>query len=114
MRDLEGVLQRWALDADALARNGEPDKAALLRRCVEQVRTAAPDWLEWVEEAEAMLHTGYGRDKIRAMFRLWAPRGHAKQIGRARRVYRMAVLPVRPLLADAAELGRRMATRGAA
>ena len=109
MRDLQSILDRWQADADALARNGEPDKARLLERCVDEVRTAAADWLRWVDEDDAMLRSGNSRDWWRREFTLLAPRGHARRVGRGKREYRLAIVPVRKTLLEAAQAGRRAA-----
>ncbi len=109
MTDLDLVLRRWAADADALRRNGDPSRADLLERCVREATEAAHEWLTWIPEEDAMLRSGHSREWWLAAFRRLQPRGHARQVGRGKRVYRLAVVPVRKALLDAAEDGRRTA-----
>lgn len=111
MTDLTIIVDRWRRDADALQRNGEPDKAAMLRRCADECEASAHDWLTFIDEAAAMLRTGRSVEWMRQQFRVWQPLGHARQVGHGKRVYRLAVLPVRPGILEAAIAGRLAAAR---
>ena len=109
MRDLDAVIGRWREDAAAARRIGEPDKAALLDRCATEAEAGAGEWLHWITEPEAALRSGRSAAWLRGRFREWQPQGHARQVGRAKRVYRAAVVPRRPSLVEAANAGRAAA-----
>lgn len=109
MSDLDTILRRWDDDAAALTRNGEPDKAAILVRCAAEVREAADEWLTWISEEQAALRSGRRVEWWRGQFPALLKRGHARQVGRAKRVYRLAVVPVRDAILQAAEEGRKAA-----
>lgn len=109
MTDLDTVLARWRTDAAALRRNGEPAKAAVLERCAEETETAAAEWLTWLSEEEAAIRSGRSVTWLRARYRDWQPQGHARQVGRAVRIYRAAVVPRRLALVRAADMGREAA-----
>jgi hypothetical protein len=109
MSDLGIVIDRWLTDAAALRRNGEPAKAALLERCAEETRDAAHEWLTWLSEAEAALRSGRSVEWLRGRYRDWQPQGHARQVGRATRIYRAAVVPRRAALERAAAEGVALA-----
>lgn len=116
MMDLDTILLRWADDAAALTRNGEPDKAAILTRCAAEVQAAAHEWLTWIPEADAALRSGKRAEWWRGQFPALQKRGHARQVAHGKRVYRLAVVPQRDALVMAAEEGRKVARamRGAA
>jgi hypothetical protein len=107
--DLDTVLAQHRADAVALRRNGEVGKAELIERLVASVEASAGDWLTWVSEADAILRSGHSRTWWLAAFKRLQPRGHARQIGRAQRIYRLAIVPMRKGLLDAASEGRRVA-----
>jgi hypothetical protein len=109
MTDLEIVIKRWRQDAEALARNGAPERAAVLVRCADEASASAEEWLTWLPEADARLRSGYSLPRMRALFRELQPRGHARQVGPAKRIYRAAVIPRRQAILDAAAEGRQVA-----
>lgn len=103
-------------DAAALTRNGEPDKAAILKRCAMEVHQTATEWLTWISEDQAALRSGKRAAWWRGQYPSLQQRGHARQVGHGKRVYRLAVVPQRDALVFAAEEGRKVARaqRGAA
>lgn len=111
MTDLSLVIDRWRRDADALQRNGEPDKAAMLRRCADDCEASAHDYLTFIDESAALLRSGRSVEWFRKQFRVWQPMGHARQVGHGKRVYRLCVLPVRPGILEASLAGRLAASR---
>lgn len=116
MTDLDMILRRWDEDAAALTRNGEPDKAAILKRCAVEVHQAAAEWLTWIPEEQAALRSGKSTAWWRGEYPALQKRGHARQVGHGKRVYRLAIVPQRDALVIAAEEGRKVARamRGAA
>lgn len=116
MTDLDTILRRWEMDAAALARNGEPEKAAMLQRCIAEVTQAGEEWLTWITEEEAALRSGKSVVWWRGQFPALQKRSHARQVGHGKRIYRLAIVPVREAIVRAAEEGRRVARaqRGAA
>jgi hypothetical protein len=91
---LEAVLEQALSDAAALRRCGEPGRAELLEGLVRRIRLSAGDLLQWVDEDEACLISGYRPATLRRRFRDLASRGHAR-MGERGREYRRVAIPLR-------------------
>lgn len=103
---LEQVLADWREEATILRRAGHATEADLRERMARQVQDAAPDYLEWVTEADAMAISGRSAEFFRARFPTWERDGHARKRGR-KREYRMVMVPRRANPSAAYEAGRR-------
>ena len=79
---LERVLSDAEVEAAALRRNGHSQQADSILRLVEEVRTAAADYLEWLPEGAAMLRSGRGSDWLKARRDQWERDGLAYKRGR--------------------------------
>lgn len=105
-RELETVIADWRSDAATLRRHGDARQADLLERCADEAAAAAEDWLLWLSEGEAALRAGRSVAWIRGRFEQLRREGHARQTGRATRIYRACAIPRRANTITAAERGR--------
>lgn len=110
---LETVLAMWRAKAATLEELRHEREAALIVQILGEVESSAEDYLRWVSEADAMLHSGKGRAFLRGRFPAWEREGHARwNPTRPReRQYRLLVLP-RRANADRAIAEARRAARG--
>ena len=77
---LEQVLADWREEATILRRAGHADEADLRERMARQVQDAAPDYLEWVMESDAMAISGRSAEFFRTRFPTWERDGHALRL----------------------------------
>lgn len=103
LRALETVLADWRATADAMARAGKTDTEDLIRTICNEVEASAEDYLKFLPETEAVLHSGYSKDWLRHRYPQWERLGHAKrrEHGKADRLYRRCILPRRADIAAA-------------
>jgi hypothetical protein len=109
---LEQVLADWASKAAVLRSTHHGHDAELIDQVCRDVRDAAEDFLTWLSEPEAVLHSNHTVSWLRARFPTWEAQGLAERDGRRRR-YRLIALPRRQNL-DRARDQARLAVRGAA
>lgn len=103
---LDQVLADWRGDAQRLRLRGHPHDADLIEQFATAVADAAHDYLTTVEEDDAIRRTNRSRSWLRARFPEWERQGHAGYRGRAKRWYRLVVLPLRANDSAAYEAGR--------
>lgn len=109
--DLREVLADEVGQAAVLEHNGHEHDGRLIRRIVTRVSEAAHEYLNFLNEPEAMLRTGKSERQMRRLYAELEPRGHAKKLG-AMRYYRECMLEPRANLSAAREAGRRAAAGG--
>ncbi len=115
VRPLETLIADYRSDARALERTNNLHDAELIQRFCNEVEQSAEDYLKFLTETEAVLHSGHSRDWLRVRFQGWARLGHAKrrEHGKPERLYRRCILPRRADVA-AARADARRAARGEA
>jgi len=111
VNDLDLTIRRWRDDASTLRRHGNVALAETLDRCAIEAERSAEQWLTWLTEADAVLQSGRSAKWLRSRFTGWNQMGHARQVGRGKRIYRQAIVPVRPEVREAMALGREAARR---
>lgn len=109
---LEQVLTDWSGKASVLRATHHVHDADLIDQVCQDVRESAEDYLTWLSEPEAVLHSNHSVEWLRARFPVWESQGLAERDGRRRR-YRLIALPRRPNL-DRARAQARQAVRGVA
>lgn len=109
---LEQTLADWRGKAAALRATHHAHDAELIEQVCQDVRGSAEDYLTWLSEPEAVLHSNHTVAWLRARFPVWEAQGLAERDGRRRR-YRLIALPRRPNL-DQARTEARHAVRGVA
>lgn len=109
---LEQVLADWEGKVATLRTLGYSRDVELVEQVCRDVRDAAEDYLTWLSEAEAKIHSGHSIEWLRARFPTWETQGLASRDGRRRR-YRLIALPRRANL-DRARTQARQAVRGVA
>lgn len=109
---LEQALADWAGKAAALRATHHLHDAELIEQVCASVRESAEDYLTWLSEPEAVLHSNHTVAWLRSRFPTWEAQGLAERDGRRRR-YRLIALPRRPNL-DRARAQARQAVRGVA
>ena len=77
---------------------------------VDRVKTAAEDFITWMEEDDAMLRSAHQRRWFRNQYPTWAAEGNAKREN-GKYLYRMLIVPQRANLSAAREAGRDAARR---
>lgn len=108
---LEDVLADWRSKAQTVRAIGHEHDAQLIEQVCSQVARAAEDFLRWVDEPDAIIHSGKGVDWLRSRFPQWQRQGHARMHPtrpRARQ-YRLLILPVKANVHAAAADARRAA-----
>lgn len=108
---LEHVLADWVGKAAVLRSTGHGHDAELVEQVCGDVRDAAENYLTWLSEAEAVLHSAHTKEWLRARFSQWEAQGLAEKDGRRRR-YRLIALPRRADI-DRARMAARQAARSA-
>lgn len=108
---LEQVLTDWQGKAQVLRSTGHGHDAELVEQVCGDVRDAAENYLTWLSEPEAVLHSAHTVEWLRARFPQWEVQGLAEKRGR-RRWYRLIALPRRANL-DRARTAARIAARSA-
>lgn len=111
MTDLGQVLADLRGEAAVLRRQGHNRQAATIEDVCDKVQDAAPDYLTWLSEDDAMLRSGRSRAYLRVRFPEYEANGMARRDGRRRR-YRACIIPRRANL-DAARAAGREAARQA-
>jgi hypothetical protein len=109
---LEQVLADWRGDAAVLRRTGHPAMADAIERLCTAVGRSAEDYLTWLSESEAALHSGHQAVWFRSRYPGWEAQGLAEKRS-GRRYYRQIIVPGRPNL-DAARAAARRAARESA
>lgn len=107
---LEQVLADARGEAQLLRTHGHAAQADSIERLCEAVAESMRDYLDWLTEDEAQLHSGRGAEWLRHRFAEWEALGMAKREhqGRSqRRRYRLCIVPRRANTAAAYEAGRR-------
>jgi hypothetical protein len=102
----------WEGKAAALRSTGHGHDADLIEQVCHDFRESSEDYLTWLSEPEAVLHSNHTVTWLRARFATWEAQGLAERDGRRRR-YRLIALPRRPNL-DRARAQARQAVRGVA
>lgn len=93
---IERALADFREEAQVLRANGHTAQAASIDRVLDAVRKAAPLYLEWLSEREAMMRSGKAADYFRSRFDAWENDGLAELRGK-KRFYRGVVVPRRRL-----------------
>lgn len=110
---LEQVLTDARGDAQLLRAHGHGAQADSLERLCDAVQETMHDYLDWLTEDEALLHSGRQPGYLRSRFAEWESLGMAKREGkgrRYRRLYRRCIVPRRANTMAAYEAGRRRAS----
>lgn len=109
---LEQVLADHRGEAQVLRANGHKAQADSIERVCEDVALAARDYLDWLDEDEAMLRSAKSRDFFRSRFPDWEAQGLAEW-RKKRRYYRRIIVPRRANLEAARAQAARDARRSA-
>ena len=102
---LEQVLADLRGEAAVLRKHGDARVADVMDALTDRVKTAAEDYITWLEEDDAMLRSAHQRRWFRNQFPTWAAEGNAKKEA-GRYYYRMCVIPQRANLSAARAAGR--------
>ena len=106
--DLEQVLANWRGDAAVLRARKHDRDAELIETLCAEVALAAEEWLTFIDEGRAAIHSGRTEATIRAKYETLARRGHARTVN-GRRQYRQCMIEQRAQIDQAAERGREAA-----
>ena len=106
MKPLETVLADWREKASVLRGVKHAHDAELIDAICDDVARAAEDYMRFLSESDAMLRSGKSAAWLRARFHEWSEQGHAER-RKGVRYYRALVVPRRPDLEAAREMGRR-------
>lgn len=110
---LEQVLADMRGEAQVLRKHGDARTANVLDESVDRVKTAAEDFITWLNEPDAQLRSGRATSWLRSRFAEWSEAGHARKNERGQREYRLVVIPRRADASAAREAGRRGVKRSA-
>lgn len=105
MADLSQVLADAREEAAVLRANAAGFSVARVEQLLDDVQSAAEEWLTWLSEGDAVMRSGYSVDWLRGRFEAMRRDGHARMQGRARQ-YRACAVPRRANTATAAARGR--------
>ena len=92
MAELEEVIARWKLEAQVMRRHDLKTSAGILEGCAHDVEMAAPDYLTWLSEGQAMSKGGRSKEWLRARWTELSKDGNAKLDHKHMRVYRSCAI----------------------
>ncbi len=107
---LEDVLADYRGQAQVLRHRGHRAEADTIEEFADAVAKSARDYIDWLTEDEAALASGKSVLWFRHRFREWEDGGLARRDGegrRARRLYRRLIVPRRPNITSAYQMGRK-------
>lgn len=105
MASLEEVLSDVRGEAQVLRKHGDQRTADVMDGIIDRVKSAAEDFITWLEESDAMLRSGHAARWFRGRFAEWEGEGNARK-EHGRRYYRQCVVPLRANVSAAREAGR--------
>jgi hypothetical protein len=105
-RPLETVLADWREKASVLRGVKHAHDAELIDAICDEVARSAEDYMRFVSESDAMLRSGKSADWLRSRFAEWEQQGHAEK-RKGVRYYRSLIVPRRPDLEAARDMGRK-------
>ncbi|HET7552228.1 MAG TPA: hypothetical protein VFK04_13130 [Gemmatimonadaceae bacterium] len=107
---LEQVLSDLREEAQVLRKHHDTRVADVMDAITDRIKTAAEDYITWLEEDDAMLRSAHQRRWFRNQYPTWAAEGNAKKEG-GKYYYRQIIVPQRANLSAAREDAREMARR---
>lgn len=105
---LEQILADAREEAQVLRSNGAGFSVDRVERLLDDVSSAAEEWMTWLSEGDAAIRSGFSPAWLRGRFESMKRDGHARLHGRARQ-YRACAVPRRADTATAAMRGRAAA-----